>query len=63
MEQFTSGTTTYNMPQAFILEGNLNLEKVKQSFLDLMEKQESLRTSFQLINGQPVQKNPCFTAI
>ncbi|PGW17698.1 polyketide synthase [Bacillus thuringiensis] len=56
MEQFTSGTTTYNMPQAFILEGNLNLEKVKQSFLDLMEKQESLRTSFQLINGQPVQK-------
>ena len=50
------GSTAYNMPQAILVEGNLNVDKLKSSFEILINRHESLRTAFATVNGQPVQK-------
>ena len=38
--------TSYNMPLAFKIRGELDLYKLEQSFLTLLERHEALRTSF-----------------
>jgi amino acid adenylation domain-containing protein/non-ribosomal peptide synthase protein (TIGR01720 family) len=49
-------STAYNMPQAILIEGSLDIEKFKKSFDLLIKRHESLRTAFCTANGQPVQK-------
>jgi amino acid adenylation domain-containing protein len=46
----------YNVPQVVRLEGNLDRERFTGTFHKLIERHESLRTSFELKNGEPVQK-------
>lgn len=46
----------YNMPRAMLVEGNLNRKLLKQAFQKLIQRHESLRTSFHLIEGEPVQQ-------
>jgi amino acid adenylation domain-containing protein len=46
----------YNMSQALILEGDLNIGRVETVFKKMIERHESLRTSFYLENSEPVQK-------
>jgi len=46
----------YNMSQAVILEGDLNIGQVETVFKKMIERHESLRTSFHMENGEPVQK-------
>ena len=43
------------MPGVMFIEGELNLERFKQSFIRLVERHESLRTSFSVVDGEPVQ--------
>ena len=48
-------STAYNMPGVFVLEGNLDLQRLENAFIKLIARHESLRTSFELI-GEPVQR-------
>jgi amino acid adenylation domain-containing protein len=47
---------TYNMPQMVILEGPLEMEKLRLTFFKLIQRHENLRTSFLVIDGEHVQK-------
>ncbi|MFD0696559.1 amino acid adenylation domain-containing protein [Paenibacillus sp. GCM10027628] len=53
--QFEGSGTAYNMPGVMFIEGELNLDRFKQSFIRLVERHESLRTSFTVVDGEPVQ--------
>jgi amino acid adenylation domain-containing protein len=46
----------YNMPTLMEMEGNLNKEKLEETFEKLIARHESLRTSFHMVNEKPVQK-------
>lgn len=48
--------TSYNMPGALLIDGSLDVNQVEKSFQKLIERHEALRTSFELVNGEPVQK-------
>jgi amino acid adenylation domain-containing protein len=55
---------SYNMPGLFSLEGKLDKKRFEDAFQKLIERHETLRTSFQWVNGEPVQKindNPGFS--
>jgi amino acid adenylation domain-containing protein len=56
MEQMESLTTSYNVPMAFILEGNVQVEKIEQVLQQLIQRHASLRTSFTLVDKVPKQK-------
>lgn len=49
-------STSYNISNAVILEGNLDQDKLTESFTKLIDRQESLRTSFIEVDGVPFQK-------
>ena len=53
---FQDGSTVYNAPGAYIVDGNLNIAALKRSFDLLIERHESLRTVFLLIDNEPRQK-------
>ncbi|MGD2085134.1 MAG: amino acid adenylation domain-containing protein [Candidatus Aminicenantes bacterium] len=48
--------TGYNMPQSFIFEGEINVPALGQVFKKLLLRHQVLRTSFKMVNGEPVQK-------
>ncbi|WP_281377115.1 non-ribosomal peptide synthetase [Fontibacillus panacisegetis] len=48
--------TVYNMPCVMKIEGELKLDKIKDIFQKLTQRHESLRTSFYMVEGEPVQK-------
>ncbi|KAA6449502.1 non-ribosomal peptide synthetase [Bacillus swezeyi] len=48
--------TGYNMPSVLLMEGALDIDRLRRSFISLVERHESLRTSFAEIDGSPVQK-------
>ncbi len=56
LNQFETKITTYNMPAAFMVEGPLDREHFEQVIQKLVERHETLRTSFALIDGQPIQR-------
>ncbi|SFJ96958.1 condensation domain-containing protein, partial [Thermoflavimicrobium dichotomicum] len=49
-------STHYNMPLVVELKGPLQVERLRQAVHSLVERHESLRTSFHLINEELVQK-------
>jgi len=56
LHQFEPGITVYNVLFTTVLQGELNRQDIAEAFKKLLERHESLRTSFQLINDIPVQK-------
>ncbi len=48
--------TAYNIPLLFILEGQLDKNRLEQAFEQLIQRHETFRTSFETIEGTPVQK-------
>ncbi len=50
------GTATYNVPEAVRLRGDLNLAALERSFSVLLQRHESLRTTFALEAAQPIQR-------
>jgi amino acid adenylation domain-containing protein len=54
--QLVPGSAFYNVPTAFRLTGTLNLTALQQTFNEIVRRHEALRTTFQLVDGQPVQK-------
>lgn len=56
LSEFGSANTSYNIPEIFLVEGNLDEVRLEESFNILVERHESLRTSFELKGEEPIQK-------
>ncbi|MCP4401549.1 MAG: amino acid adenylation domain-containing protein [bacterium] len=56
LNQLDRDSAAYNMPGAFMLEGELNREAFSQSIDALVERHESLRTVFPTVDDEPVQR-------
>ncbi|MCP5109075.1 MAG: amino acid adenylation domain-containing protein, partial [bacterium] len=56
IQQSMPESTVYNMPVIVILEGRTDAGKVENAFKELIRRHESLRTSFEIVDGRPVQK-------
>jgi amino acid adenylation domain-containing protein/non-ribosomal peptide synthase protein (TIGR01720 family) len=56
LRRIDENSTGYNVPQIVSLEGDLQIERLEESFNKLIKRHESLRTSFDMIAGQPVQR-------
>ncbi len=55
LQQMEPQSTAYNMTSAVILDGRLSRQKLEDVFRRLIERQKSLRTSFHMEGGEPVQ--------
>ncbi|MBX4267636.1 non-ribosomal peptide synthetase, partial [Clostridium estertheticum] len=56
LNQFAKEETNYNLPSVMIVEGNLEQGKLEETFRKLIKRHEAFRTSFELENGEIVQK-------
>ncbi len=56
MDQLESGTSLYNIPAAYLLNGPLNVEALEQSINEVLRRHTSLRTCFVTTpDGTPAQ--------
>ena len=55
LDQLEPNNPLYNVPYIVRLEGKLNAEVLEKSLQEIVRRHETLRTSFQTINDQPVQ--------
>src|SRR5690349_17426820 len=55
LDQLQPGSTAYNISVAVRLNGPLNLSALERSFNRIIERHETLRTTFALVGNQPVQ--------
>ena len=56
ISQFEDASLAYNMLTVFRLEGNLIIPKFQESFIHLIERHESLRTSFKLNKDEELRQ-------
>jgi tyrocidine synthetase-3 len=56
LQHMDRGGTAYNIPSAWILAGNVDKDNLEQSIRRLIQRHESLRTSFETVDEEPVQK-------
>jgi tyrocidine synthetase-3 len=56
LDRFENIGTSYNMPMVHQIEGNLDHERLETAFNRLVQRHETLRTSFDLMDEKPVQK-------
>jgi amino acid adenylation domain-containing protein len=55
INQLTPDTPTYNIPIVISLKGCINLAALQDSLNEIIRRHEVLRTSFTVVDGQPVQ--------
>jgi thioesterase domain-containing protein/acyl carrier protein len=55
LDQLNPGSVDYNVPYAFRVRGELNVEALEKSFSALRLRHEILRTTFPSLEGHPVQ--------
>ncbi len=55
LQQFNPDSTSYNMPGAVEIDGKLDKAKLEEAFNKLIQRHESLRTSFELRKEEIVQ--------
>lgn len=54
--EFNKASLVYNMLQFLKLTGNIHKERINNAFKKLISRHESLRTCFEIVNDEPVQK-------
>ena len=54
--QSEEGSRAYNLPAAYLIEGELNVEALKSAFRGLIERHEALRTRIVEREGEPRQR-------
>jgi natural product biosynthesis luciferase-like monooxygenase protein/amino acid adenylation domain-containing protein len=55
LHQLQPDTLSYNVPTAISIEGDINKEALTRSLEKILQRHESLRTTFTVNNGLPVQ--------
>lgn len=55
LDQLIPNNPFYNVPVALHLTGSLNLAALEQTFNEIVRRHEALRTTFVVVEGQPVQ--------
>jgi amino acid adenylation domain-containing protein len=55
LSQLEPNNPFYNQPTALRLTGQLNIAILEQSLKEIIRRHETLRTTFAIVNGQPVQ--------
>jgi amino acid adenylation domain-containing protein len=63
LQRQEESSTGYNMPQTVILEGKIEKNKLEDIFRQLIRRHETLRTSFAMMEGEPVQEIFPFTEV
>lgn len=56
LNKIEKSSTSYNLPQAFLLSEDMDIVKLENAFNKLIERQESLRTTFAINDGEIIQK-------
>ncbi|MVO98166.1 non-ribosomal peptide synthetase [Paenibacillus lutrae] len=56
LNQLEGAELSYNMPGAFIITGPLDVERLELAFRQLIARHESLRTTFTVVDGEPMQR-------
>jgi amino acid adenylation domain-containing protein len=56
IQQMDLNSTAYNLPEVLPLELDTERDKLEETFKKLIHRHESLRTSFALVDEEPVQK-------
>ncbi|HWR62116.1 MAG TPA: amino acid adenylation domain-containing protein, partial [Clostridia bacterium] len=49
-------STFYNIPSVVVLSGDIDKQRFEKAFRTLIERHESLRTSFEMLEDEPVQR-------
>ncbi|QSJ15010.1 amino acid adenylation domain-containing protein [Nostoc sp. UHCC 0702] len=55
LDQLIPNNTIYNVPTVIRLTGSLNLTALEQTFNEIVRRHETLRTTFIVLDGQPLQ--------
>ncbi|MDG0945290.1 condensation domain-containing protein, partial [Bacillus paranthracis] len=55
-QQVEKKSTAYNMPGIFELEGEVHHDQLENAFKQLVQRHEGLRTYFETVDGEIVQK-------
>ena len=55
LDQYEPNSSVYNVPSALWLKGSLNIAALEQSLGEIVRRHESLRTTFSMVDGEPVQ--------
>jgi amino acid adenylation domain-containing protein len=55
LDQYEPGSTEYNVPGAVRLTGSLDVGALERGINEVIRRHEILRTTFSMINGEPVQ--------
>ncbi|MFN6513547.1 MAG: amino acid adenylation domain-containing protein [Nostoc sp. CreGUA01] len=56
IDQLYHGSSFYNIPIAFHIKGQLNITALGQSLNEILKRHEIWRTTFKLVNGEPIQE-------
>ncbi|MBU7319853.1 amino acid adenylation domain-containing protein, partial [Paenibacillus oleatilyticus] len=56
LNQLEGAELSYNMPGAMLLEGVLDRQRFEEAFRGLIARHETLRTGFEMANGEAVQR-------
>ncbi|XXM74658.1 condensation domain-containing protein [Lysinibacillus sphaericus] len=56
LSQFPEIETSYNMPAAWLIKGDLKLEQLKAALELIADRHDILRTVFKVVGGEPVQQ-------
>ncbi|UCH95419.1 MAG: amino acid adenylation domain-containing protein, partial [Candidatus Aminicenantes bacterium] len=56
LQQMDETATAYNMPTAWRLEGKIDKDRLENTFRELIQRHDSLRTSVVMAAAEPVQK-------
>lgn len=54
-EQLEPGSSLFNIPSAYSLEGSLDIPALERAINEIIRRHESLRTTFMVKDGSPVQ--------
>ncbi|HEX7334407.1 MAG TPA: amino acid adenylation domain-containing protein [Pyrinomonadaceae bacterium] len=55
LDQLEPNRPIYNLPDTHLFKGPLNLEALQRSLSEIVRRHELLRTTFQMVDGKPVQ--------
>jgi len=55
LQQDDKASKNYNMPWVFLIEGIIDIDKLKESLKKLVSRHDAFKTGFSVIDGEPVQ--------